>query len=134
MEDASKTCIVPLQLVQIFDLQAVKVAAGFRQCDLALIERVQNCAYKRIAKDMFGLPMAPFSAAAVSLFNRGLPTPLPIGDILILRKATSVQQSAQNHLTANTPCPSRHFEPFIKLRYIFRRGDLNGCKKSIWYQ
>ena len=58
MDDASKACIVPFKLMQIFDLQAVEITTCLCERNLAGIQGVQYRSHKGVTEDMLGFPMA----------------------------------------------------------------------------
>ena len=97
MDDASKACIVPFKLMQIFDLQAVEIAACLCERNLAGIQGIQHRSHKGVTEDMLGFPMAVLPTATLSWYNSQLLSPMAVGSVATLFQTTGIQQPAQNH-------------------------------------
>jgi hypothetical protein len=70
MDDASKTCNVTLQLMQVIEFQIIEITARLGECNVSGIQRIQNRSYKCVAENVFGFTMAVQTASAV-LFRKG---------------------------------------------------------------
>jgi hypothetical protein len=53
MDEASKTGIVPFQLVKILELQAIQIGARFGESNISCIQGFENRKDERITENMF---------------------------------------------------------------------------------
>src|SRR5260363_405302 len=63
MEEASNTCIVAFQLMQVIDLQTIQIMARFCQGDILAMKRIQYGARKCVAENVRGFSVAVLPAA-----------------------------------------------------------------------
>src|SRR5260364_199274 len=118
MEEASNTCIVAFQLMQVIDLQTIQIMARFCQGDILAMKRIQYGARKCVAENVRGFSVAVLPAAPL-LFRNSLGTPpRSVSGLLRLGQSVCVKQSAQYDFGGHSPCFPKRLEPLIEL------GDL----------